>query len=83
LEGIEWELVLLPTFLLAGFEAEILDLGVLGGEDIDLGPLIGHSDQVLVNLKDRTLVKDGVFIAQVKERLLACRAIKAHSVWFE
>jgi hypothetical protein len=53
----------------------------LGGEDVDLGPLIGRSDQVLVDLKDHTLVKDGVFIAQVKERLLACRAIKAHSVW--
>jgi transcriptional regulator with XRE-family HTH domain len=81
LEAIGGELVLLPTYLLAGFEADILDLGVLGGEDVDLGPLIGRSDQVLVDLKDHTLVKDGVFIAQVKERLLACRAIKAHSVW--
>jgi transcriptional regulator with XRE-family HTH domain len=81
LEGIGGELVMLPTFLLAGFEADIPDLRVLAGEDVDLGPLVGHSDQVLVNLKDHTLVKDGVFIAQVKERLLACRAIKAHSVW--
>jgi transcriptional regulator with XRE-family HTH domain len=81
LERIEGELALVPTSLLAGFEADLADLGVLGGENVDLGPLIGHSDEVLVDLKDHTLVKNGLFIARVKERLLACRAIKARSVW--
>ena|ERR1700737_4075140 len=61
--------------------ADVADLGVLGGEDVDLGPLVGHSGEALVDLKDRTLVKNGLFIAQVEERLLACSAIKAHSVW--
>jgi hypothetical protein len=81
LERIEGELALVPTSLLGGFEADVADLGVLGGENVDLGPLIGRSDEVLVDLKDHALVKNGLFIARVKERLLACRAIKAHSVW--
>src|ERR1700722_4782160 len=81
LARIEGELALVPTSFLAGFEADVADLGVLGGENVDLGPLIGHSDEVLVNLKDHTLIKNGLFVARVKERLLACRAIKAHSVW--
>ena len=74
-------MALVPTSLLGGFEADVADLGVLGGENVDLGPLIGRSDEVLVDLKDHALVKNGLFIARVKERLLACRAIKAHSVW--
>jgi hypothetical protein len=49
-----------------------------GGENVDLGPLI---DGVLVDMKDQKLVKNGPFIAQVEQRLLACRAIKAHSNW--
>jgi transcriptional regulator with XRE-family HTH domain len=81
LERIEGELALVPTSFLAGFEADVTDLGVLGGEKIDLGPLVGPSDEVLVDLKDHTLVQNGLFIARVKERLLACRAIKARSVW--
>jgi transcriptional regulator with XRE-family HTH domain len=81
LERIDGELALVPTSFLSGLEADIADLGVLGGESLDLGPLIGHSDEILVDLKDHALVKNGLFIAQVKERLLACRAIKAHSVW--
>jgi hypothetical protein len=81
LEGIEGELALVPTSFLDGIEADVADLGVLGGESLDLGPLIGHSDEILVHLKDNTLVNNGLFIAQVKERLLACRAVKAHSVW--
>jgi transcriptional regulator with XRE-family HTH domain len=81
LERVEDELVLVPTSLLRGLEADAADLGVLGGENVDLGPLIGRSDEVLVDLKDHALVKNGLFIAQVEERLLACRAIKAHSVW--
>jgi hypothetical protein len=81
LERIEDELALLPTSFLSGFEADVADLGVLGAESVDLGPLIGRSDEVLVDPKDHTLVRNGLFIAQVKERLLACRAIKAHSVW--
>jgi transcriptional regulator with XRE-family HTH domain len=81
IERIEGELALVPTSFLVGFEADVADLGVLGGENVDLGPLIGRSDEVLVDLKDHTLVKNGLFIAQVEGRLLACRAIKAHSVW--
>jgi transcriptional regulator with XRE-family HTH domain len=75
------DLVLVPTSILRGFEVDIAQLGVLGGENVDLGPLVGHSDEVLVDLKDHTLVKNGLFMAQVEQRLLACRAIKAHSVW--
>jgi transcriptional regulator with XRE-family HTH domain len=81
LEKVEGELVLVPTSFLDNVEADVADLGVLGGENVDLGPLIGRSDEVLVDLKDHTLVKNGLFIAQVEGRLLACRAIKAHSVW--
>jgi hypothetical protein len=81
LERIEGELALVPTSFLAGFEADVADLGVLGGEKIDLGPLVGPSDEVLIDLKDHTLVKNGLFIAQVNERLVACHAIKAHSFW--
>jgi transcriptional regulator with XRE-family HTH domain len=75
------ELELVPTSLLSGVEADVTDLGILGAENVDLGPLIARSDEVLVDLKDHTLVKNGLFIAKVKDRLLACRAIKAHSVW--
>jgi hypothetical protein len=81
LERVEGELVLVRTSLLTGFDADVADLGVLGGENVDLGPLIGRSDEVLVDLKDQKLVNKGLFIAQVEGRLLACRAIKAHSVW--
>ena len=81
LEKVEGELVLVPTSFLDNVEADVADLGVLGGENVDLGPVIGRSDEVLVDLKDHTLVKNGLFIAQVEGRLLACRAIKAHSVW--
>jgi transcriptional regulator with XRE-family HTH domain len=81
LERVEGELVLVPTSLLRGVEADVADLGVLGGESVDLGPIVGHSDEVLVDLKDHALVNNALFIAQVHERLLACRAIKAQSVW--
>jgi transcriptional regulator with XRE-family HTH domain len=75
------DLVLVETSRLRGFEADIDHLGVLGGEDIDLGPLIGRSDEVLVDLKDHELVNNGLFLAQVQDRLLACRAVKARSAW--
>jgi transcriptional regulator with XRE-family HTH domain len=81
LERVEGELVLVRTSLLRGFEANIADLGVLAGENVDLGSLVGHSDEVLVDLKDQAFVRNGLFIAQVRDRVLACRAIKAHSVW--
>jgi hypothetical protein len=53
----------------------------VGDENLDLGPLVGPSGEVLVDLKDHRLVNGGLFLAQVEERLLACRAIKVHSVW--
>jgi transcriptional regulator with XRE-family HTH domain len=80
-ERVDGEMVLMPTSLLSGLNADVADLGVLGGESFDLGAYVGRSDEVLVDLKDHTLVKNGLFIAKVKDRLLACRAIKAHSVW--
>jgi hypothetical protein len=81
LERIEGELALVPTSHLRGFEGNVADLAVVGGENLDLGPLIGPSGEVLVDLKDHKLVKDGLFIAQVQDSLIACRAIKAHSIW--
>jgi transcriptional regulator with XRE-family HTH domain len=78
---VEGEFVLVQTSLLHGVDADAAQLGVLGGENVDSGPLIGSSDEVLVDLKDQKLVKNGLFIAQVEMRLLACRAIKAHWVW--
>jgi transcriptional regulator with XRE-family HTH domain len=78
---VEGDLVLVPTSFLRGFEADIAQLGVLGGENADLGPLIGHSDEILVDLKDHRLVNNGLFLAQVKDRPLVCRAIKARSIW--
>jgi transcriptional regulator with XRE-family HTH domain len=81
LERIASESALVPTYFLTSFEADLADLGVLRAENIDLGPLTGPSDEVLVDLKDRTLIKNGLFIAQVRGGLLACRAIKADSVW--
>ena len=56
-------------------------MGVLEGKNLDLGPNVGHSGEVLVDLKDHSLVNDGLFLDQVEDRLLACRAIKADSVW--
>jgi transcriptional regulator with XRE-family HTH domain len=67
--------------ILEGLETDLTDLGVLSGQNIDPGPLIGPLDEVLVDLKDHKPVNNGLFIAQVQDRLLACRAIKAHSVW--
>jgi transcriptional regulator with XRE-family HTH domain len=81
LEKIQGELILVPTSLLDGLEANVSDLGVLAGAKVDLGPLVGPSGEVLVDLKDHALVNNALFIAQVQERLLACRAIKAQSVW--
>jgi hypothetical protein len=78
---VEGDLVLVPTSFLRGFEADIAQLGVLGGENVDLGPLVGHSDEILVDLKDHRLVNNGLFLAQAKDRLLVCRAIKARSIW--
>jgi hypothetical protein len=72
---------LVPTSILRSFDADIAHLGVLGGENVHLGPLIGQSDEILVNLKDHLLVNNGLFLAQVQDRLLACRAVKARSVW--
>jgi transcriptional regulator with XRE-family HTH domain len=81
LEMCESELVLLLTSALHGFEAHVSDLGVLRGEIVDMGPLVGPSDEVLVDLRDHQLVNNGLFVAQVEQRLLACRAIKARSAW--
>jgi transcriptional regulator with XRE-family HTH domain len=75
------DLVLVPTSILRGFEADIAQLGVLGGENVDLGPLVGQSDEILVDLKDHKLVNNGMFLTQINDRLLACRALKAQSVW--
>ena len=46
-----------------------------------MGSLIGHSDEVLIDLKDHTLVGNALFIVQVEERLLVCNAIKAQSTY--
>jgi transcriptional regulator with XRE-family HTH domain len=81
LAKVEGELVLVPTSFLDDFEANISDLGVIAGKDLDMRPFVGPSDEILVDLKDHKLVNDGLFIAQVRDRVLACRAIKAHSVW--
>ncbi len=78
---IEGELALVPVYLLSGFKADIAQLGVLAGDRVDLGPIIGRSDEILVDLKDHKLVDKGLFLAQVGDRLLACRAIEARSVW--
>jgi len=78
---VEGELVLIPTSLLEGTEANISDLGVVAGKDVDMRPLIGRSDEVLVDFKDQKLVHDGLFMIQVRDRLLASRAVKAHAVW--
>ena len=81
LERIEGELALVPTSHLRGFEGNAADLAVVGDENLDLGPLVGPSGEVLVDLKDHRLVNGCLFLAQVEERLLASRAIKANSVW--
>jgi transcriptional regulator with XRE-family HTH domain len=81
LERVKGEFVWLSTSLLHGFQSDRAQLGVLGGENIDLGPLVGHSGEVLVDLRDHRLVNNGVFLAQVEDRLLACRAAKARSLW--
>ncbi|SRR5258708_4584593 len=72
---------LVPTSFLRGFEADIGQLAVLGGENVDLGPLVGQSDEILIDLKDHKLVNNGMFLAQINDRLLVCRALKAQSVW--
>jgi hypothetical protein len=72
---------LVPTSFLIRFQADVLNMGVLEGKNLDLGPNVGHSGEVLVDLKDHSLVNDGLFLDQVEDRLLACRAIKADSVW--
>jgi transcriptional regulator with XRE-family HTH domain len=48
LERVEGELALVPTSHLRGLEGHIADLGVLGGENLDLGPLIGHSSSSIM-----------------------------------
>ncbi|MGY4608595.1 hypothetical protein ACVW16_007007 [Bradyrhizobium sp. USDA 4474] len=78
---IEGDLVLVPHSFLRGFEANIADLVVMGGEKVDLGPLIGHSDEILVDMRDHKLVNGCLFLVQMENRLLACRAIKSRSVW--
>jgi len=78
---VEGDLVLVRNSLLRDFKADISQLGVLAGEDGDLGPLVGHSDEILLDLKDHKLANSGLFLAQVGDRLLACRAFKAQSVW--
>ena len=60
----------MPISLLSDLEANVNDLGVLSGENPDMRPLLGPSDDVLVDLKDHKLVKDGLFIAQVQDRLV-------------
>jgi hypothetical protein len=50
---------------LRGLKGHIADLGVLGGENLDLGPLIGHSDEILVDLKDHKLLNNGLFLATI------------------
>lgn len=81
LAKIEGDLVLVPNSFLRGFEANIADLVVMGGEKVDLGPLIDHSDEILVDMKDHKLVNGCLFLVQMENRLLACRAIKSRSVW--
>ena len=73
---VEGEFVLVQTSLLHGVDADAAQLGVLGGENVDL-----QSDEILVDLKDHKLVNNGMFLAQINDRLLACRALKAQSVW--
>jgi transcriptional regulator with XRE-family HTH domain len=81
LAKVEGEFVLVSTSLLHGFKSNVAQLGVLGGKNVDLGPLVGRSGEVLVDLKDHKLVQNGVFLVQVEDRLLACRAAKARSIW--
>jgi hypothetical protein len=78
---VEGEWFLVQTSFLERFEGDVHDLGALGGRNVDLGPIVGNSGEVLVDLKDQTLVHEGLFLAQIEDRLLACRAIKAGSVW--
>lgn len=75
------DLVLVQNSLLSGLERDVSELGVLAGQSDDAGPMIGPSDEILLDLKDHKLVNNGFFLAQVGARLLACRAFKAHSVW--
>lgn len=75
------DLVLVQNSLLTGLEREVSELGVLAGQSADVGPMIGHSDEILLDLKDHKLVNNGFFLAQVGTRLLACRAFKAQSIW--
>jgi len=78
---VEGDLVLVQNSLLSGFDADVSQLGVLEGENEGIGPLVGHSDEILLDLKDHKLANNGLFLAQVGDRLLACRALKAQSVW--
>jgi hypothetical protein len=69
----------MPTCLPRGIEADVANFGVLAGGGLDLGSLLGHSDEVLIDLKEHTPVGNALFIVQVEERLLVCNAIKAQS----
>jgi transcriptional regulator with XRE-family HTH domain len=75
------ELVLVPNSLLKEVATDSSQLGVLASEGCDVGPLIGRSDEILLDLKDHKLVNNGLFLAQVGDRPLACRALKSKSVW--
>lgn len=78
---VEGGLVLVQNSLLSDLEADASELGVLAGQSGGAGPMIGHSDEILLDLKDHKLANNGLFLAQVGDRLLACRAFKAQSVW--
>jgi hypothetical protein len=81
LATVEVEVVLAPTSFFGRLRGKHQRFRRYTGKDLDVRPFVGLSDQVLVDLKDHNLVNDGLFIAQVRGRVLACRAIKAHSVW--
>jgi transcriptional regulator with XRE-family HTH domain len=79
LKKIDGELVLVPVSLLSGVKSSVDNLGVLTGQSVDTRPLIGLSDEILVDLADHALVEDGLFLVQVRDRLQARRAIRTEN----
>lgn len=78
---VEEGMVLVPNTFLPSLEADPAQWGVLGGENLGLGPIVGRSDEVLVDLKDHKLVNNGLFLVQVEDDLLAARAVKVRRTW--